>query len=198
MLVLISYSIFIFRIINMTTLIIFLILSVLVVVVSRRTLFNPKSHGFYRFFSWECMAWLVASNYKFWFTDPFSIRQLFSWFLLFYALYLVIAGMLLIKMKGKPNPVRDEKSLFGFEKTTELITTGVFKLIRHPLYASLIFLTWAVYLKNTTVPLFIIAMISTNFLYFTSRFDEKECIQYFGDGYREYMNHTKMFIPFIF
>ena len=78
----------------MTTLIIFLILSVLVVVVSRRTLFNPKSHGFYRFFSWECMAWLVASNYKFWFTDPFSIRQLVSWFLLFYALYLVIAGML--------------------------------------------------------------------------------------------------------
>jgi len=182
----------------MTTLIIFIILSVLVTVISRRTLFQPKSHGFYRFFSWECMAWLVASNYKFWFTDPFSIQQIFSWALLFYASYLVIAGMLLIKMKGKPNPERDEKNLFGFEKTTELITTGVFKLIRHPLYSSLIFLTWAVYLKHTTVPLFVIALISTNFLYFTSRFDEKECLRYFGDSYRKYMNHTKMFIPYIF
>ena len=182
----------------MTTLIIFIILSVLVTVISRRTLFQPKSHGFYRFFSWECMAWLVASNYKFWFIDPFSIQQIFSWVLLFYASYLVIAGMLLIKMKGKPNPERDEKNLFGFEKTTELITTGVFKLIRHPLYSSLIFLTWAVYLKHTTVSLFVIALISTNFLYFTSRFDEKECLRYFGDSYRKYMNHTKMFIPYIF
>jgi len=182
----------------MTTLILFGILSVLIIVISWRTVFNTKSHGFYRFFSWECMAWLMTCNYKYWFTDPFSISQIFSWALLLYASYLVIAGMILIKRIGKPNPVRDEKNLFGFEKTTELIDTGVFKLIRHPLYASLIFVTLAVYLKHPTVPLFITALISTNFLYITSKFDEKECIRYFGDKYINYMKQTKMFIPFIF
>jgi len=104
----------------------------------------------------------------------------------------------LIKRIGKPGPVRDEKNLFSFEKTTELIVSGVFKQIRHPLYASLIWVTWAVYLKNPTFPLLIIALISTGFLYVTSRYDEKECIRYFGERYLEYIKHTKMFIPFVF
>ena len=178
--------------------IIFGVLSLLIIFISWRTLFNTKSHGFYRFFSWECMAWLFAVNYKFWFVDPFSINQIISWILLIYSLYLVIAGLLLMKKIGKPHQIRDEKNLFGFEKTTELIDSGVFKYIRHPLYASLIFLTWAIYLKNPTDILFIIALLSTVFLYLTSKFDEKECLNYFGDKYREYMIQTKMFIPFIF
>ena len=182
----------------MTNLILFGILSLGVIIISWRTLFNTRSHGFYRFFSWECIVWLLASNYKYWFVAPFSINQVISWILLFYSLYLVIAGMLLMKIIGKPHPARDEKNLFGFEKTTELIDSGVFKHIRHPLYASLIFVTWAIYLKNPTFSLFIIALISSNFLYFTSRFDEKECISYFGEKYVDYMKHTKMFIPFIF
>jgi len=178
--------------------IIFGVLSLLIIFISWRTLFNTKSHGFYRFFSWECMAWLFAVNYKFWFVDPFSINQIISWILLIYSLYLVIAGLLLMKKIGKPHQIRDEKNLFGFEKTTELIDSGVFKYIRHPLYASLIFLTWAIYLKNPIDILFIIALLSTVFLYLTSKFDEKECLNYFGDKYREYMIQTKMFIPFIF
>jgi len=182
----------------MSSIIIFGILSTGIIFVSWRTLFNTKSHGFYRFFSWECMAWLLSCNYRYWFHDPFSMNQMLSWFLLFYSAYLVIAGMILMKKIGKPNPVRNEKNLFGFEKTTGLIDTGVFKRIRHPLYASLIFVTWAVFLKLPSLSLFVIALISTSFLYFTSKADEKECINYFGDKYKEYIKHTKMFIPFIF
>lgn len=182
----------------MEKLIIFGVLSLLVIIVSWRTLFNTKSHGFYRFFSWECMGWMFASNYKFWFVNPFSLNQIISWILLVYSLYLIIAGMLLIRNIGKPNSVRDEKNLFGFEKTTELINTGVFKHIRHPLYSSLIFLTWVIFLKNPTINLFAIGLISTNFLYFTSKFDEKECLNYFGEKYSDYMKQTTMFIPYLF
>lgn len=182
----------------MSKLIIFGILSLLIIIVSWRTLFNTKSHGFYRFFSWECMAWLFVSNYKFWRLYPVNINQILSLMLIIYSAYLAIDGLILIKKKGKPSSIRDEKNLFGFEKTTELIDTGVFKHIRHPLYSSLIFITWAMYLQNPTLPLFVVALISTNFLYFTSKFDERECINYFGDKYLNYMKHTKMFIPFIF
>jgi protein-S-isoprenylcysteine O-methyltransferase Ste14 len=182
----------------MEKLITFGILSLLIIIVSRHTLFNTRSHGFYRFFSWECIAWLLTSNYKFWFKDPVSINQIISWIFLFYAAYLVISGVVTMKAKGKAKKSREDKSLFGFEKTTELITTGVFKQIRHPLYASLIFLTWGIFLKNPTTLLFFVSLLSTDFLYFTSKFDEKECVNYFGDKYIEYMKHTKMFIPFVF
>jgi protein-S-isoprenylcysteine O-methyltransferase Ste14 len=144
------------------------------------------------------MSWLLASNFKWWFVNPFSINQLISWILLIYSAYVVIAGLLLIKQIGKPNAIRDEKNLFGFEKTTELIDTGVFTHTRHPLYASLIFVTWAVFLKNPEMVLFIFALLSTVLLYITSKFDEKECINFFGEKYKEYMKRTKMFIPFIF
>lgn len=103
-----------------------------------------------------------------------------------------------MKVNGKAEKSKERDNLFGFEKTTELIDTGVFKYIRHPLYSSLIFLTWGIFLKNPTAILFVIALLSTNFLYLTSKFDEKECQIYFGLKYKDYMNRTKMFIPDIF
>jgi len=98
------------------------ILSLPVIALSWRTLTNIKSHGFYRFFSWECILWLLISNLSYWFDDP---------------------------------------------------------------------------LKHVTRPLFLISIISAIFLWFTALFDEKECIKYFGEKYRSYMQRTKRFIPFM-
>ena len=181
----------------MERIIVFGILSLPVIYLSWRTLFVVKSHGFYRFFSWECILWLFVSDYKLWFDDPFSIRQIFSWILLFVSVYMVIAGVALLKKKGKPLMNRDEKELFQFEKTTELIDQGIFNYIRHPLYSSLFFLTWGIFLKNTTTSLFFVALSSSLFLFFTAIFDEKECINFFGDKYVEYMKRSKRFIPFL-
>lgn len=181
----------------MERLIAFGLLSLPVIYLSWQTLFTISSHGFYRFFSWECILWLFVSNYKYWFFNAFSIKQIFSWIFLFVAVYLVIAGALLLKKKGKPVKNRDEKELFQFEKTSELIDQGIFKYIRHPLYSSLLFLTWGIFLKNTSILLLFVAIFSSVFLYFTAIFDEKECIQFFGNRYTEYMKRTKRFIPFI-
>jgi len=182
----------------MSRIIIFLIFSIPVILVSWRSLTRFKSHGFFRFFAWECILWLFASNYKFWFHDPFSFNQIVSWILLIIAGYLVIAGVILMHKFGKPGKTRDEKTLFEFEKTTELVDSGIFQYIRHPLYASLVYLTWAVFLKNISVELLVVAFFSTVLLYFTARYDEKECIAFFGEKYREYMKKSKMFIPYIF
>ena len=102
-----------------------------------------------------------------------------------------------MKKMGKPKSDRNEKSLYQFEKTTELIEQGIFKYIRHPLYSSLIFLTWGILLKSTSIELLVVSIISTLFLYLTAIFDEKECIQFFGVKYIEYMKRSKMFIPYI-
>lgn len=182
----------------MENLIVFGILSIPILLLSWRTLFHPRSHGFYRFFSWECIAWLLASNYRFWFNNAFSIRQIFSWILLFLGAYFVIAGVIWLKKAGKPAKSREDEPLFEFEKTSELVDTGIFKYIRHPLYSSLIFLTWGIFLKNVTLSLFIVAFASTVFLYLTAVFDEKECIAYFGDKYTRYIKRTKRFFPYLF
>jgi protein-S-isoprenylcysteine O-methyltransferase Ste14 len=139
----------------------------------------------------------LASDYKFWFDDPFSFKQILSWILLFGAVYLVIAGVIQLKKAGKPIKERNEKALYDFEKTSSLVDTGIFKYIRHPLYASLIFLTWGIFLKNMNGQLFLTAMLSTVFLYATAVFDEKECIHFFGNPYRDYMKRSKRFVPFL-
>ena len=175
----------------------FVLLSLPIVILSWRTLFYVGSHGFYRFFSWECILWLLVSNVRYWFHNPFGILQIFSWIFLIFSVYLVTAGVILLKKKGKPGKERDEKGLYQFEKTSDLIDTGIYKYIRHPLYSSLLFLTWGIFLKHTTVLLFLVAMVSTLFLFLTSKSDERECIGFFGDSYREYMSKTRRFIPFI-
>ena len=181
----------------MAKMIAFCILSIPLVLISWRTLFSPKSHGFYRFFSWESILWLGLSNIPYWFDDPFTVPHLFSWVLLFIALYLVIAGVILLKKKGTPIRDRDENGLYSFEKTSVLIDTGIYKYIRHPLYSSLIFLTWGIFLKQVTLSLFLISLISTLCLHQTAIFDEKECLEYFGDKYKRYMKQTRRFIPFV-
>ena len=181
----------------MNRFILFGILSVPVVIVSWRSLFSFQVHGFYRFLSWECIIWLFVSNYSYWFRDPWSLNQVVSWIFLIVCSYMVIAGAILLKKLGRQEKTRDDKALFQFEKTSELVDHGIYKYIRHPLYSSLLFLTWGIFMKHTTYFLLFIAILSTAFLFITAIFDEKECIQYFGEKYREYMKRSKRFIPFI-
>ena len=182
----------------MQKLILFLMLSIPVILISRRSLFNYRSHGFYRFFSWECIIWLFVCNYKVWFANPFSIKQLISWILLILSACAVVAGVLKLKKAAKTGKSRIDEGLYQFEKTTELVDTGIYKYIRHPLYASLLYLTWGILFKNITAGTLVVSVLSSVFLYITARYDEMECAAYFGDKYREYMTRSKMFIPYVF
>ena len=181
----------------MDRIVLFAILSILIIAASWRTIFKYRSHGFYRTLSWLCISWLAASSYKDWFHDPFTARQIISWIFLIISGYLVLVGVIFIKRIGKPEKDRNDKSLYQIEQTTELVDKGIYKYIRHPLYSSLIFLTWGILLKNPTLELLIISLISTMFLYLTAIFDEKECVNFFGDKYVEYMKRSKRFIPLI-
>lgn len=182
----------------MEKLVAFALLTIPLVIVSYRSLIRRRGHGFYRFFAWEGMAWLIVSNIPFWFRDPFRIPQLFSWLMLFVSLYFVFSGAILLKKKGKADSIRKDQTLMSFEKTTELVDSGIFRYIRHPLYSSLLFLTWGIFLKNPTPVLAVVALFSSLMLYLTAAKDEGECMKYFGEPYREYMKKTKMFIPFVF
>ncbi|HAQ37983.1 MAG TPA: isoprenylcysteine carboxylmethyltransferase family protein [Saprospiraceae bacterium] len=182
----------------MYNLVIFLLLSIPLIIISRKNIFEPKSHGFYRFWSWECIILLFSYNYPYWFTNPFSVVQIISWVFLILSAYLVMAGDFMLKRAGNSQKTREDHDLYKFEKTTQLVDTGIYRYIRHPMYASLMFLTWGIWLKNPGWLFLIAAAFSTVLLYITAVLDEKECKVYFGLPYQEYMKKTKRFIPYIF
>lgn len=181
----------------MNQLVVFSLVSIPLMVLSRKSIFNPRSHGFFRLLGWECIAWLLSSNYKFWVTNPFGLKQMTSWFLLLLSLYYVIAGLARLQISGKPEKSTSRDFLFRFERTTVLVTSGIFSLVRHPMYGSLIFLSWGIFLKNANAVLLSVTIACTFFLYLTALRDEQECLDYFGNSYLEYRKKTKMFVPFL-
>ncbi|MFC2124205.1 methyltransferase family protein [Bacteroidota bacterium] len=182
----------------MYKLLVFFILSIPIIIISWRAILKPRSHGFYRFIGWECVLWLLIHNILYWFVDPFSISQIIAWICLIYSLILLIPGVILMKRLGKPKNNRGDSSLYTFEQTSELIDTGIFKYIRHPLYGSLIFLTWGTFLKNPRIDLLFISFIASMAFVITAKIEEKEIIAFFGEKYRKYMKRSKMFVPYIF
>ncbi len=176
----------------------FLIGSIPIVYLSWRSLGSMKNHGFFRFFAWEIMLWILVQNACYWFKDPFSWNQLISWFLLLVSIYPVVDGLYRFKISGRISSERQDPSLFGFEHTTNLITTGIYRHIRHPMYAALVYVNWGIALKNPTALMVILAILATGLLYLTVRVEERENVAYFGEEYLQYMKHSKRFVPWIF
>jgi protein-S-isoprenylcysteine O-methyltransferase Ste14 len=170
--------------------------SVVVIVLSRRAIRNVHSHGFFRFIAWETIAVLFFWNLPYWLSDPFSIRQVVSWVLLFSSLYVLWQGISRLRMATRTSS-RSESELFAFERTAELVTSGIYRYIRHPLYASLLYLAWGAFLKDISwISVFLVLVASVS-LHRTAKADERECVQYFGDKYKKYIEQTERFIPFV-
>ena len=176
----------------------FLLGSTVMIFVSRKSLRSTKSHGFYRFFAWEILLVMVLGNVDGWFHTPFSWNQLISWVLLSISLLFVTTGLRLLSEIGDQNAARKDEALFTLEKTTRLITVGIYRYIRHPLYSSLLFLAWGIFFKSPSWQDAGLALVCTALLIATARVEEKENIAVFGDDYIVYMNNSKMFIPYIF
>ena len=182
----------------MTQWILFTVASVILIAISWKSLHKPRSHGFYRFFAWECILGLFLVNVKFWFYKPFAWNQIIAWILLVISLIPLGFGVHSLRTRGKPSQQREgDTSLLAFEKTTTLVTSGIYQYIRHPLYSSLFLLTWGIFFKSPSSVGAILSGLSTFFLVFTAKADEGECINFFGTQYVKYMKSTKMFIPYI-
>lgn len=177
--------------------IIFIAGTIVIVWVSRSSLRDIQSHGFYRFFTWEIILIMLAVNIRYWIKDPFSVRQIVAWTLLIISLILIFQGVKLFRQEGEIDQDRDDPSLVGIEKTTELVTVGVYRYIRHPFYSSLLFLAWGIFFKQITWITLSLGIAATIFLIITAKKEEVENTKYFGEPYQEYMQNTKMFIPYV-
>lgn len=178
--------------------IVFLVGTGFFVWISWHSLLKPLSHGFYRFFAWECILALVLLNFPMWTLNPFAPHQIASWSLLLISLALAVHALRLLRRIGGASDERRDAELLSFERTSTLVTTGAYRYIRHPMYAALLFLAWGAFLKDISLPSIALVGGASIALFFTALRDEAECSQYFGAAYAEYMKTSKRFVPFVF
>jgi len=111
----------------------------------------------------------------------------------------LVLGVRSLTARGKPVAHREgDPSLLAFEKTSTLVTTGIYHYIRHPLYSSLLILAWGVFFKDPSWLAALLVLAATAALIATAMAEEAECARFFGPAYRDYMKQTRMFVPFLF
>ncbi len=150
---------------------------------TRSSLRNLRGYGLYRLLAWEAILALFLLNVNFWFAEPWCPRQLCSWALLLISPVMAVAGLLALRT--------------GARRDDGLIAEGIYRYIRHPLYSSLLFLAWGIFLKRVSWIGGLLGMTATLAAYIAARKEEVENIGRFGEAYRRYMEQTKMFIPFL-
>lgn len=110
----------------------------------------------------------------------------------------VFAAALLLLWRTHADLERNWFQSLEIRKEHQIVTTGVYKYIRHPMYAA--FLLWGI-----AQPLLLhnwIAgwshLLSFGLLYFfrVSR-EEQMMLDQFGEEYRAYMNRTRRIIPYL-
>jgi hypothetical protein len=94
--------------------IIFLIGSLPLIYFSRYSLLSIRRHGFYRFWGWEAILWLLVNNVRMWFLDPFTVVHLVSWILLTVSLVLAVVGIIVLAQRGRRDPSRQDNALYKF------------------------------------------------------------------------------------
>lgn len=181
----------------MIRLAIFVALSIPIIWVSKRSLPHPRSHGFSRFFAFEAVLVLLVLNVPHWFQQPFSAPQLVSWAFLCVSGLFVVWSFVLLRRLGGFRPSAEIAPEFGWEKTGRLVTVGVYRYIRHPMYSSVLFLAWGVLLKHVTVGALALGVVATVSLVLTAKTEETENVRRFGTEYLEYMRRTHRFVPFL-
>lgn len=176
----------------------FLALSAVLVVISRKPLRNPRCHGFYRYFAFEGILFLLLLNQPYWFAGWHSLHQVVSWLLLGSSILFVVQGLHMLRSAGGQQQRTETPENFAFENTLNLVTDGIFHYIRHPMYGSLLLLAWGAFFKHVSPAGSIAVVWASLFLIAAGLIEERENIRFFGAAYREYSKTTKMFLPFLF
>ena len=79
----------------------------------------------------------------------------------------------------------------------QLVTTGIYRYIRHPQYTGLLLLSLGMLAEWVTLPLLILFPVMVILYVRLARREEKDMLHEFGTAYELYMKRTKRFIPFV-
>ena len=95
------------------------------------------------------------------------------------------------------------KEFLGFEKPIQkaqnkLVTKGIYKYVRHPLYTGTILVSVGYFLFTPTISVLIFVILTFIYIEIGSRLEEKKLTDEFGDDYIEYCKSVKRYFPFLY
>ena len=129
-------------------------------------------------------ALLVIAYLLLWFLDnPAGIEELryAGWIILAVGLVLIFLPKFVFRSKGK---VKKEKD---WTETSVLVDTGIYSIIRHPLYLGWLLMYLAIIFWSQHWLTIIIGVIGMTCVYLISRQEDQRLIEKFGDAYKRYM-----------
>jgi protein-S-isoprenylcysteine O-methyltransferase Ste14 len=158
----------------------------------------------YRFLAFELLLGLSLLTREHWFINPLSTPQVISW--LFWAAGLGLALLALFAIVQRPSgQLATGLAAQGPDAPPALPPQrGIYKRVRHPIYAAALFFGWGLFAKSLTPPfdnasLFYAFLLTgaSLFLVSAARADETADYLQFGSAYALYVRTSKMLIPFI-
>lgn len=91
----------------------------------------------------------------------------------------VISSFINLKRKGKPES--------GWEYTTVIINSGIFQIVRHPLYLGSALFTIGLMLIIQSIPATILGLVATFCFWMASKKEDEFNTKKFGEEYHRYM-----------
>ena len=85
------------------------------------------------------------------------------------------------------------RQLIEEERTGDLITSGLYRTIRHPLYTFSLLILW--FSPKMTLNSFIVYVSLTLYVLIGIFFEERKLLREFGQAYAEYRSSTPMLLP---
>lgn len=129
-------------------------------------------------------ALLVLAYSLLWFLDtPDGVQQLryVGGVILVVGIVLIFLPRFVFRSKGKPEKEKD------WTETTVVVDTGIYAVVRHPLYLGWLFMYVALIILSQHWLTAIIGIPGMACVYLISRQEDQRLIEKFGDEYKDYI-----------
>ncbi len=107
--------------------------------------------------------------------------------------FLAVIGLLVALRQTDALGLLGLKQLMGQEESTALVTGGLYRYMRHPMYFFGLLIIWLTPVMTVNVLAACIGL--TAYLLLGAHFEERKLARLFGRAYDEYKSRTPMFIP---
>lgn len=104
-----------------------------------------------------------------------------GWLTLTVGLVLIVVPILALRGKGKPEQGAD------FTRTTTVVDSGIYAVVRHPLYLGWLLMYVAVILFSQHWLIVVIGTLGIGCMYLISKQEDHDLIEKFGGAYERYM-----------